>query len=272
MSDELEEEIKSIIQTCEGLAIPTISGQFEREKLPVVQWDNTNASGWKDFLAFAKSFGSAFIVVERYEFDEEEIEHLRPEEGEERNDDELEPGDGADTDFDFEAEWNELKRKHERFYGTKYSYVLHWVKEGICFTYDKEPEWYQKLRGEVDRLKERLESIEDEIQETEVPELSDKETEEIASSLAKDDLFQKATNQGARRYALKKRFPKILEDHAYQVTEIINQAKGIFELEIEPELEKALDAQIGDLAKDGLDKEQIAKKLKLPVSRVKRAL
>jgi len=37
-------------------------------------------------------------------------------------------------------------------------------------------------------------------------------------------------------------------------------------------MEKALDNQIADLGKQGLNKDQIAKQLRIPVSRVKKAI
>jgi hypothetical protein len=120
-------------------------------------------------------------------------------------------------------------------------------------------------------LKEELEAAEAEVEEEEIPELTEKEIEELASELANNELFQKATNQNAKRFALKKKFPKLVEEHYRQISAIIDQAKGIFELEIKPQMEKALDDQIADLAKQGLNKDQIAKQLRVPVSRVKKA-
>ena len=125
---------------------------------------------------------------------------------------------------------------------------------------------------DVDGLNESLKAAEAETKEEEIPDLTDKETEEIAATLAQDELFQKAANQSARRFVFKKRFPHILEEHAAQVSDIIDHAKGFFEVQIKPKLERAIEKQIHDLAREGLNKDQIAKKLRLPVSRVKRVL
>lgn len=56
------------------------------------------------------------------------------------------------------------------------------------------------------------------------------------------------------------------------MTEIIGQAKGIFELEVKPEIEKQLDVEISNFVKQGLTQEQISKKMKIPVARIKKAL
>jgi hypothetical protein len=275
MHDDLADEIKTMVRVCEEISLALVPGSFEPEKMPVVHWTGTGSSDWKVFLTLAKSLNSSFVILQEYEFEEAAIEALRPEGIEAMSEDELEGSQKAENEFDFEGKWNEMKTKRQQFYGLLYSFSLYWFKDGICFAYEKDTEWYRKLVDDVDTLAEKVEAAESEGEEEEPPELTDEEVEQTASTLARDEFFQKATNQGARRYALKKRFPQIFEKYEHQVTEIINQAKGIFELEVEPELEKALDAKILAHAKEGLTKDEIAKiakKLAIPVARVKRVL
>src|ERR1700731_3464808 len=104
--------------------------------------------------------------------------------------------------------------------------------------YDREANWYTRLEEAAKILRDEMEAAEAELEEDELPELTEKEIEKIASELANNELFQKATKQNARRYALKKKFPKLAEEHEGQVSEVIDHAKGIFELEIRPELER----------------------------------
>ncbi len=276
MTDELKGEIDAIRSQCEALSLFVVSAEFDREKMPVVLWKPQESSERKPFLELAKRMGVSLIVLEQFEFEEDTIEHLRPEQIEtedfEEEDEEGKKDEGTDrSSQENEEAWIAIKRKYERYYGHMCAYLLHWVKDGVCYSFDREASWYQALAADVEELEGKLEAETKEVEKA-IPELTDEEVEEIASKLASDEFFQKATNNSARQYALKKRFPEVFAQHPGRVSEIVNQAKGKFELEIRPELEKALDRNISTLCKDGLSKEQIAKRLKVSISRVKRAL
>ncbi len=272
MGDELAHEIGEITQAAGDFSLAIVVGTFDEEKLPVVDWDTTSPSNWKTYLALAKNLGCPFAVLEKYEFDQEEMQKLGPEESNGEDGDEFQDEEEAERASEFEAKWEKIVREYDRYYGSLYAFSLYYFSGGVCHKYDREANWYTKLTETASALKGELEAAEAELEEEEIPELTEKEIEEIASQLASNELFQKATNQNARRFAFKKKFPKLHEEHHHQISEIIDQAKGIFELEIKPELEKVLDNQIADLAKQGLNKDQIAKKLKVPVSRVKKVL
>jgi hypothetical protein len=273
MADELGREIEEIAEAAKDLSLTIVHGTLDLGKLPVVEWDTRPASTWKAYLTLAKSLGCPFIVMERYEFDEEALEQLGPEEpdGEEAGEFEDEE-DEPERDDEFEAKWEKMVQEHAGYYGSLYGLALYSFSGGVCHRYDRAATWYTKLTEAAEELKEEMEAAEAELEEEEIPELSDEEIEKIASELANNELFQKASNQNARRFALKKIYPKLVDDHYHQTTGIIDQAKGIFELEIKPEMEKALDNQIADLAKQSLNKDQIAKKLKVPLSRVKKVV
>ncbi len=272
MADELALEIDEIAQAAGDLSLTIVLGTFHEEKLPVVGWDTSSPSTWKTYLAMAKNLCCTFVVLEKYEFDQTALEELGPEQPEGEDGEELEGGEQADRESEFEAKWEKIVREYAGYYGSLYAFALYYFSGGVSHKYDREANWYTKLTETASALKGELEAAKAELEEEEIPELTEKEIEEIATELANNELFQKATNQNARRFALKKKFPNLVEDHYRQIAEIIDQAKGIFELEIKPELEKALDNQIADLAKQGLNNDQIAKKMKVPVSRVKKAV
>jgi hypothetical protein len=272
MADELAGEIDEITEAASDISLTIVHGTFNQEKLPVVEWDTNSPATWKTYLALAKTLGCPFIVLEKYEFDEAALEELGPEEPEGEDGKEFEDEENAERESEFEAKWEKIVQEYARYYGSLYAFALYYFSSGICHRYDREANWYAKLREAASTLKDELEAAEAELEEEEIPELTENEIEGMASELANNELFQKATNQNARRFALKKKFPKLVEEHHQQISEIIDQAKGVFELEIKPELEKALDTQIAELAKQGLNKDQIAKKLKVPVSRVKKVL
>jgi hypothetical protein len=272
MPDELTREIETIIEAAREVSLTIVPGTFDDKKLPVVRLETTSASAWKTYLAIVKNLGCCLIVLEKYEFDQGAMEDLRPGQPDAEDAKEFEEGEEAEDDGEFEVKWEKLTLEFAAYYGSLSAFVLYCFREGICYTYEREASWYTKLTDAAEVLKEEVEAAEAEMEEDQIPDLTEKEIEEIAAELARNELFQKAANQNARRFALKKKFPKLLDEHFRQVSEIVDQAKGIFELEIEPEMEKALDTQILDLAKQGLNKEQIAKKLKVSVSRVKKAL
>jgi hypothetical protein len=272
MADELTREIDDIAHAAADLSLTIVPGSIHELKFPVVEWDTSSPSTWKTYLAMAKTLGSSYVVLEKYDFDQTALEQLGPErpEGEERE--EFEDEEQADGANEFEATWEKITQEYSEHYGSLSAFALYYFSNGICHRYDREADWYTKLTNAASALKEEMEAAQAESEEEEIPELTEEEIEEMASELAKYEVFQNATNQNARRFALKKKFPKLAEEHHQQIFEIIDQAKGIFELEIKPELEKALENQIADLAKQGLSKDQIAKKLKLPVSRVKKSM
>ncbi len=270
MTDELKREIDTIRRQCETLSLFVVCGDFAREKMPIVHWKQLESPEWKPFLELAKRMAVSVIIVEQFEFEEDTIGHLRPEQIE-TEDLEEEDEETDKSSQENEEPWMAIKRKYETHHGQIYAYSLHWVKEGLCYSFDREASWYAELAADVEQLRGKLEAEAIQV-EQEIPDLTDEEVEEIASKLASDEFFQKATNRSSRQYAVKKRFPEVFAQHPRQVSEIINQAKGRFELEIKPELEISLDKQISVLSKEGLSKEEIAKKLKVPVSRVKKAL
>lgn len=272
MTDELAREIDDIGQATSDLAITLVPGSFDAGKFPVVECDTRPPSTWKTYLSMAKGLGCPLVVLEKYEFDQTALEELGPERVEGNEEDEAEIDGGPDSGSDFEVRWEKITQAYARYYSSLYAFSLYYFSGGICFRWNKEAPWYTKLAEEADELKAEMEVAEAELQEQEIPELTEKEIEEIASELAKYELFQKATNQNAKRFALKKKFPKLVESHSRQVTVIIDQAKGIFELELKPEMERILDGQIAELSKQGLNKDQIAKQLKVPATRVKKAI
>jgi hypothetical protein len=272
MADELPREIDDITQAAGDLSLTIVLGTFDEEKLPVVEWDTSSPSTWKAYLAMAKTLGCLFVVLEKYEFDQKTLEELGPEQPDGEDGEEFQGDEQPDRESESEGKWEKITREHAGYFDSLYAFALYWFSGGVCHKYDREANWYTKLTEAARALKGELEAAEAELEEEEIPELTENEIEEMASELASNELFQKATNQNARRFALKKKFPKVREEHYHQISEIIDQAKGIFELELKPELEKALDNQIADLAKQGLNKDQIAKKLKVPVSRVKKVV
>jgi len=270
MTDELAKEIDQISKEANELSLPIVIGSLDEEKLPVVEWEIGSTQTSSTYLALAKNLGCTFVVLERYEFDQEALNDLNPKPTEEENDEKPEEVQNADRP-DLERRWEKLVNEHASYVGLLYAFDLYYIGDGICHKYDREASWYTKLAEAASALKEEMRATEAEM-EVEIPDLTEVEIEETATQLAHDKLFQSATNQNARRFAFKKKFPQIADEHHAQTTEIIDNAKGIFELELKPELEKTLDTQIIDLAKDGLHKEQIAKKLRIPVSRVKKVL
>ena len=272
MPDALKDEMDEIEQTATDLSITIVPAAFENEKLPTIDWDTSSPSAWKPYLAMARKLDCVLVVLQQYGFDQETLEELRPEGSEGEYDEELEDEEQTERAKELAAKWEKIVQEHFGYYGSSYAFALYYFNDGICHRYEKEAEWYTKLTQAANSLREELEAAEADLEEEEIPELSDDEIERIAADLAKSDLFQQAGNQNARRFALKKKFPKIIEEHHRQITEIIDQAKGIFELEIKPEMEKALDNQIVELSKQGLNKDEIAKKVKVPVARVKKAL
>jgi hypothetical protein len=272
MPDDLPREIDEIGAEASELSLTIVSGSFNENNLPTVVWETSSPSALKGYLAAARKLQSKLVVLEQFEFNQEALEQLGPEQSEEDGSEEPEDDEQTERANKLESKWQEIVREHAGYYGSLYSFALYFFSEGICYRYDKEADWYVKLTEAANSLKEEMEAAEAELEEEEIPDLTDKEVEEIAIDLAKSELFQQAGNQNARRFALKKKFPELIEEHYRQTSEIIDQAKGIFELEIKPEMEKALDEQIAELAKTGMSKDQIAKKMKVPISRVKRVL
>jgi hypothetical protein len=270
MADELAREIDDIRQAAGDLAITIVPGTFDEGKFPIVDWDTHSTSTWKTYLAMAKDLGCPLVILEKYDFDEAAMEELGPGQAEGEDADEIDEEEELDCESEFEARWEKIVRENVGYYGLSYTYSLYYFSGGICHRWNKEASWYLKLADEASRLSAELEAAQAELQEEEIPELTVKEIEETAFELANYELFQKATNQNAKRFALSKKFPKLVEDHFSQVSAIIDQAKGIFELEIKPEMEKALDNQIAELVKQGLNKDQISKQLKISASRVKK--
>jgi hypothetical protein len=220
----------------------------------------------------ARKLDCQLVVFEKYEFDEVALEELGLERPEGEDDEEFENEEQTEGENEFEAKWEKIVQEHIGYFGSLYAFALYYFSDGICHRYDREAHWYAKLTEAVKSLKEELEAAEAELEEEEIRELTEKEREDIAADLARNELFQQAGNQNARRFALKKKFPKLVEEHYLQISEIIDHAKGIFELEIKPELERAMDNQIAELSRQGLNTDQIAKKLNLPAARVKKAL
>jgi hypothetical protein len=272
MADELAGEIDEIAKAADELSISIILGTLDEKKLPMVDWDIGSPSTWKSYLAMAKNLGCSFVVLERYGFDQTALEELGPEPPDGENSEEFADEEQADRQNEFDAKWKEIVLEHASYYGSLLGFALYYFGGGVCHKYNKHAAWYTKLTEAAAALKGELEAAEAELEEEEDLELTEKEIENFASELAQNELFQKATNQNARRFVLKKKLPEIAEQHYRQISQIIDQAKGIFELEIKPEMEKALDNQIADLAKQGLDKDQIAKRVKVPLSRVKKVL
>src|SRR5260221_10785225 len=271
MADELAREIDDIGQAAGDLAITIVPGKFDKEKSPVVDWDTRSPSTLNTYLAMAKNLGCPLVVLEKYDFDEAALEELGPEQPEEEDMEEIDEEGEADRESEFEVRWEKIAKEYAGYYGSLYAFSLYYFSSGICHKWGREASWYIKLTEVASGLRADLEAAQADLQEEEIPELTEKEIEEMASELANYELFQKATNQNAKRFALKKKFPKLVEEHYGQVSAIVDQAKGIFELEIKPEMEKALDNQIAELAKQGLNKDQIAKQLRVSASRVKKA-
>jgi hypothetical protein len=272
MRDELALEIDAITKAAQDQSITIVLGSFDNEKLPLVEWETSTPSALQIYLGLAKNLGCSFVVLEKFQFDEEVMEELRA--GQSEAGDGMEPDDGeeGEASIQFEAKWEKLTHEYTTHYGSLYSFALHYVGGGICHTYEKESSWYKKLIEAADVLREEFELAEAATGEEEIPELTDKEIEALGAKLANNDLFQKATNQNARRFALSRSLPEVAAEHPHQVSDIIDHAKGVFELLIKPELEKALDKQISELSQQGLSKDQIAKKLKVPLSRVNKGL
>jgi hypothetical protein len=272
MPDALAQEIEEIRKAASDLSLTVVPGTLDENKLPTVEWDTSSSSGWKAYLATAGKLECKLVVLEIYEFDEEAMGELGPEQTSREDDDESENEEQTERAKELEEKWEKVAQEHAGYYGSAYAFALYYFSGGICHRYDKEADWYTKLTEAADSVKEEIEVAETELEEEEIPDLTDKEIEKIAVDLAKDELFQQAGNQNARRFALKKKFPELFDDHYHQTSEIIDQAKGIFELEVRPQMDKALDDQITELANAGMSKDQIAKKLRVAVSRVKRAL
>jgi hypothetical protein len=271
MADELAREINEMGQAAGDFAITIVPGTFNEEEFPVVQWDACSTSTLKMYIEMAKNLGCPFIVLEKHIFDEATLEDLGPERPEEEDIEEID-GDGeADRAGEFEVTWNKIANEYARYYGSLYAFSLYYFSGGICHQWESEASWYVELTKVASELKAELELAQAELKEEVIPELTEKEIEELASELANYELFQKATNQNTKRFALKKKFPKLVVDHYRQVNAIIDQAKGIFELEIKPAMENDLDNQIAELSKQGLNKDQIAKQLKVSTARVKKA-
>ena len=269
MVDELESEIDEIRRQCDSLSLSVVPGRFEQGNAPVVHWESPELSDWKPFLELARRLGVSVIILEQLEFDEDFLEDLRPEGIETGGNHEDEADEGA---LQYKAEWEAIRQKYETHYASTGAYMLHWMKEGICYSFERQTSWYLELTELVHELKEKVEAESVEAQQEEPPDLTVEEVEQIASELAQEELFQRATIRSTRLHAFRKRFPKLCQEHPGQVSEIIGQARGVFELEVKPELEKAVDQQIESLSKEGLSKEKIAKKLRITVSRVRKAL
>lgn len=273
MADDLAAEVKALEQTCQEHAITVIPGTFEREGMPTVNWETPAPNDLTIYFNLVKSVSNPLVVLEKYEFDEEAFEELRTGNSEADDDTSVLTGEEETADRELLEELDTLRTKYSRFYGSLHTYTLNWIKDGVCYTYEREADWYGELIADLQELNDKLEAAlaEDESEE-EVPELTKVEIGNFASELARDELFQRATNQASRRFAFQRRHPDIAENHPREIPEIIDQAKGIFELEIKPEQEESLDQQITDLSNQGLNKEQIARKLRISVTRVRKVV
>jgi len=269
MLEEVKCELDEITQFAKEHSIAMVPGTFEGDKFPVADWDTAEPDSYRSYIEIAKILSCPLVVVERNMFDEQALEDLRPTESEESDGDEEEEPDAIAMKI--EEKWSELTRGHSRKFGSMFSFTLHYFSGGICYRYDKEANWYEELSDSAKKLREELEAAEA-ASDVDLPELTKAEIESFARELANCELFQKAANQNARRFALEKKFPQIADDHAHRVSELIYQAKGILDLEIRPQLEASLDEDISKLMKQGLTKNQIAKQLKVTVSRVSKAI
>lgn len=141
------------------------------------------------------------------------------------------------------------------------SYQVCFSYSGVTYKYMQIADWYET---EIE-----LNELLDEGQSNHRFEFFTQKNEELliyAEKIANFPLFQKATNQSQREFAVmkyKKSFPSD-EERKFRDKEIIEIGQSIFKLEVEPRLLKEKKDEAQKLYKDGFSQNRIMTKLDLP--------
>jgi len=137
LPDDLASLKDDMVAFIEGHGIRRFPGYVDHEEVQTVMWkpgDNA-AEGWKDFVELAKAAGTAFITMDSWQLEREELEEMiqRLSHAEFTSDDDLE-----------DARWL-------RTYLGKTGFLqLGFAFQGVMMTYEASTEWYDHYQRLVE--------------------------------------------------------------------------------------------------------------------------
>lgn len=145
--------------------------------------------------------------------------------------------------------------------------MLFW-HNGVIHDFREEPDWFTTFNEEMEEAITPLkEAIAEENRQVILQRRS--EYREKAETLARDERYARAKNEGQRKYITENMYPDI---DFHETRDILELAANIYWEKVEPELERQLTAQVAGFVAEGLNTVQITAKLGLSKEKINRLM
>ncbi len=132
MSDDLTTLRDDMTAFIEGHGMRRFAGFVHTDDVPNVMWDAAdNPDAWKDFVELAKAAGAAFLTMNAFVLDREDLDWII---------DSLRNSLYAESDEVDEARW--LKT----YVGKTGFLQLGWPHQGVMFVYETSADWYDRYQ------------------------------------------------------------------------------------------------------------------------------
>lgn len=269
-SDELKSRLDELLGAVKELGVPVFfTDELEslwwgygdeysrpgrsatREK--TLEWDNGRGS-WKEFLQAAKALGAPVVYLQARTFcwDTDLAEQIQTAE------------DIAPEELDSRMSKAQQFKEYDGF---TESFVLAFMQNGIWHAYRDAADWaaeYEELLGGGEAP--------DDFDDVEAEEsLSEEDVEKYARALTRDADFDRLKRDSIA-YKLKRKFPKEFQRLEPHLSEIIAEAKGIYDDEVRPERERLLADRARKLLGEGNSARKAADLLGLTPKRLSEIL
>ncbi len=241
--DNLEPLYEAAKSIAAGYQLKVVPGWLSENRFaPQVNWQFDGTRSVQDFLEFAASQKSGFVVVDPIRVNRSDVEAAfdRP---------------NADSLRD--------KMKLSTRVGQLALLRLMFVSPSPATIHSLEvlSEWYALVFPEELRPGSMIND------------LTAEEMGEAADRLARDPRFHEASSRTQREYVARKIFAaELRHDELYPLDEIVQQASQIFESEIRPEAEAKLADEAQRLFEEGVSRGDIARRLNLSLFRLSRLI
>lgn len=262
-NDEVKEDrlricLESVKEYCKAKGLTLFHGYFEDHPGGTARWEGTEADGWRDYVDAFIASGSKLLLYSCLEYG------LKEEELQDFASDEL-PLLPEEDQAAFRSAWSKMQGRR----GHLASFDLHFLHEGVCFTYRADAAWYYTFDYLFDLITGSIDDGDDEEEENEQSgeqRLNSEEVEKWARELLGMGKYLEAKTPRDRRQVARM---EILEkgivrpDSRYLITE---RAEDIYQTEILPQKQEALRLQVEELAARNFTKIKAAKELKISMT------
>ena len=140
LSDDLAGLKDDMIAFIEGHGMSRFPGFVDYEEVQCVSWkENGNPDGWKDFVELAKAAGAAFLTMDSWRLEREELDAMieRLNNAEFTNDEDIE-----------EARWLRT------YIGNTGFVQLGFAHQGVMMVYEASTPWYDRYQGVLEMTEE----------------------------------------------------------------------------------------------------------------------